>query len=152
MQGFLSIVIILLSFQRDFSTVASDTWHLIDSLSIESIIPSGEELVIAFNPSSEKLEVVSETDNLTELAQEALKKSPEWLKNELRDNFMKMDTILQNTYAQLILNSSDPYVDEVAFTVANISPEILSRMEFGPEVIRENAELLYQNDQYLDCH
>lgn len=102
--------------------------------------------VLSFSSETESLRVISLPDaGLTEKAEEAVQYAPWWLRNELMDNFHRLDTTYQNLYADLILEAPDlRIVDEVAFQVAHISPEILMDSVFDPELIIINASLIYQ--------
>jgi len=102
--------------------------------------------VLYFSTETESLEVISLPQRgLTEKAEEAVEYAPKWLRYELIDNFHRLDTTYQNLYADLILQAPDlRIVDEVAFQVAHLSPEILMDSVFDPDLIIINASLIYQ--------
>lgn len=88
---------------------------------------------------------------LSNNSEKALKIVPQWLKSELADNLSRLELRLQDKYAQLILKCPDKrYLDEVAFSIAHISPEVLSDPSFEPSLIWENARQIYEADKILD--
>ena len=42
------------------------------------------------------------------------------------------------------------FIDEVAFTVAHLSPELLEHEDFYPQILVENAEMIYEQDLELE--
>ncbi|MCK5526954.1 MAG: hypothetical protein KAJ05_07380, partial [Candidatus Latescibacteria bacterium] len=89
---------------------------------------------------------------MTDLAKEAVKKAPGWLKSDLSDALSRLADSQQDAYAELILSVEDPIVDEVAFQVAHLAREVLTDLanrEFTGLLV-ENAEGVYQNDAFLD--
>ena len=88
---------------------------------------------------------------LTDLAKEALAVAPSWLRDDLAVSLGKLHEGLQETYANLILDAPEPrFIDEIAFVVAHLSPEVLASTNFYPELITLNAELVYARDADLD--
>ncbi|MCK5787422.1 MAG: T9SS type A sorting domain-containing protein, partial [Chlamydiia bacterium] len=53
-------------------------------------------------------------------------------------------------WAEVINNSTDPYIDEIAFSIANSSAEYLSSPYCYPEIFTENALYLYMADMFLN--
>jgi hypothetical protein len=53
-------------------------------------------------------------------------------------------------FAQLILDASIPHKDEVAFSIAHTSTQVLQHPDTYPDLYKRNAELLYEIDGYLD--
>jgi len=123
---------------------------IVTKLSKEIEIPSGSDYYIKF--SSEKLtlddeEVTPHASGLSDKVKEAIAKSPHWIQRDLTRQFQSLSN--PEEYADLILDSSKKYVDEIAFSIAcsplgNV-PQI--------EVIQDNVFYLYDNDesiQYAD--
>ncbi|MCK4352622.1 T9SS type A sorting domain-containing protein [candidate division WOR-3 bacterium] len=126
------------------------SWILKDSFSTFIRIPSSGRAVISFNPDIDTIEIISIPDTfLSSLSEQAIEHSPEWLKDELRDNLIRLGD-KQNVYAELILNSFYPYLDEIAFCVARLGVETLIDSTFDPNLIIENVKFLYKNDSLLD--
>jgi len=143
-------------------------WALVDSLSFQTLIHPGQRVVISFDAKVDSLSVTAPLDNLTDLAKQAIRKAPVWLKWDLQDTFARIKELypplkkfkperhavltdsIVNTFASLIMEAQDPIVDEVAFQVAHIAPELLSEMVDYSALLMENAQYVYRNDEYLD--
>ncbi|MBN1880523.1 hypothetical protein JW823_10465 [bacterium] len=90
-------------------------------------------------------------DRLTTSAKSAVEAAPAWLRNDLEDNFQRMDGSFQDIYAAMIINPSEArFRDEIAFCVANIGVANLQDPDFIPDLVEENAFFVYEHDQYLD--
>ena len=90
-------------------------------------------------------------DRLSDSAKQAIQAAPRWLRQDLADNFRRMEISFQDLYADMILNPSESrYRDEIAFCVANIGTANLQSAEFIPDLLEENAFYIYEHDQYLD--
>ncbi len=122
-------------------------WQVIDSVSFVTRIPAGQNCYISFEKTAESLAVTLPQLNLTNKAQEATEYAPAWLSIALEDKFSALSNTLQDRYAQIILDAKDPYVDEIAFTIAHLSVEILTHNQFYPDVIAENALGVYTSDR-----
>jgi hypothetical protein len=95
--------------------------------------------------------VAAQSFEITALAQEATDLVPDWLRVKLALRLASLSTINQDDLAQLIVDLDDPYqIDEVAFTIANLSPELLEYSAFYPQLITENAQLVYDRDEDLN--
>ncbi len=128
-----------------------DYWVLRSSLSACVNIPAGESYVLCFDHKTGLLEEIPVEEELSDAAIQALQMAPKWLYDDLKDSFRRLGD-MQDTYANLILSAQDPYIDEIAFQVAHIAPETLSDTQvfLYLHLLVENAELLYEIDQYLD--
>ncbi|MBI4725699.1 T9SS type A sorting domain-containing protein [candidate division TA06 bacterium] len=126
------------------------SWVLKDTLLLSFQIPSLSWAAFSNNPATDTLEAVFLPDTLTILAQQAVDYAPDWLEAELTDNFRRLPGSFQDTYANLILNSSAKYADEIAFQIARLGAETLVDSTFDPNLILVNAQYLYQNDDSLD--
>ena len=123
---------------------------IVTKLSKEIEIPSGSDYYIKF--SSEKLtlddeEVTPHALGISNKVKEAIAKSPHWIQRDLTRQFQSISN--PEEYADLILDSSKKYVDEIAFSIA-CSP--LGKVP-QIEVIKDNVFYLYDNDesiQYAD--
>ena len=97
------------------------------------------------------LTALEQDDELTELAQQAVAMSPTWVQHDLALNLRQVDDETQDELAQLIVDGDDPYLyDELAFSIAHVSPEVLEDSKFHPELLQINAELIYERDADLD--
>uniref|UniRef100_A0A7V5Y0K5 Transglutaminase domain-containing protein n=1 Tax=candidate division WOR-3 bacterium TaxID=2052148 RepID=A0A7V5Y0K5_UNCW3 len=126
-----------------------NSWILIDSLKERIFIPETSFFALKFPYPIESLEIYLPYDSLTPLAKEAIKKAPTFLKLDLTNTLLSLPQEKQNLYAQIILNTTHPYLDEVIFTIAHLPKEILINENFYPSLITENAHFLYANDTLL---
>jgi len=129
---------------------AHQAWQPIDSLSCKIRLPAGESADVTFDPSGQRLILHRSPFPLTTLAREAVDYAPDWLKVDLVDNLCRLDPGCQDEYASLILNTADPYVDEVAFEIAHLAPQALQDSTMDTGMLMENVESVYANDQVLD--
>ncbi len=132
-------------------TSARDSnWVLVEIDTFLTYLPVGETCGIRFDYQTGALSVFSPPDPLTTLALQAIEWAPDWLAIELRDIFSRLDAADQDLYAGIILDTEDPIVDEVAFSIAHTAPEVLTAANFYPELLTENAQSVYAHDPYLD--
>jgi hypothetical protein len=111
-------------------------------------IPPGQSLIYKFCKENKQLHqfAIPYYDSLTSLAKQAIEKAPLWLKSDLRDVFIQLDSCYQDKWSACILAAKDPYVDEVAFSISALSPQYLSSTYAFAEMFRINAELIYKYD------
>ncbi|MEI6090975.1 MAG: T9SS type A sorting domain-containing protein [bacterium] len=84
---------------------------------------------------------------------QAIAKSPKWLRNRLQLNLSLLTGSFVNTYSDMIINAEEPYIDEIAFVVANTSVDLLMSKYFYPDLIVQNAKSVYTHDadlKYVD--
>ncbi len=87
---------------------------------------------------------------LTELAAQAVDMAPDWLRQDLALSLRQLDDGVQDSLAALVVDEDEPWlIDEIAFGIAHVSPEVLSDDDFHPELLRINAELIYARDEDL---
>ena len=112
-------------------------------------LPAGKTVV--FRLTNGRITLIENPIKLTKLSERAIKAVPNWLKEDLADNLSRLEPSLQDRYAGLILNCPDRrYLDEIAFSVAHISSEVLSNPSFDPSVIIENVRGIYEADKILE--
>ena len=76
--------------------------------------------------------------------------APKWVQADLRLQLAHLDETTQSDLMMLLVDQDDPYLlDEIAFTIAHLSPEVLLHNSFYPQIITENAQLIYQRDDQL---
>ena len=127
------------------------SWSVVDSIPLKFFLNStasgGYFLDIHFDRNTNSLHTFcSDPASITETAEDAVNKAPAWMRARLRLKFQSIPSTKQNLWANLILNTTDPYVDEVAFSVATLSPAYLMSSLANPEVILANAMQIYLND------
>jgi hypothetical protein len=97
------------------------------------------------------LRIAHEPVELGELAVEATALLPIWLQDDYAVAMGRLEVDLQNELSSLLLDLDDPYLlDEVGFSIAHTSPEVLRYTWFYPELLVTNAELVYAYDAELD--
>ncbi|MDP8241518.1 MAG: T9SS type A sorting domain-containing protein [Candidatus Celaenobacter antarcticus] len=133
------------------------TWTLIDSLELSHYVEAGQGYNVYYDDETESLKqyAVYTQYDLTDESEQAIAKSPKWVRNDLYMVLSHVSELYQNEWASAINNAEDPYIDEIAFSVAHLSPQYLSANSAGDlygsaEMLEENAELIYSNAQYLD--
>ncbi len=96
------------------------------------------------------LSIAHEPVSFGELVPQALELTPGWVRDDLAVNLSQVDEATQNELASLIIDLDDPYlIDEVAFSIAHTSPEVLQYSWFFPELFVINAELIYEYEPDL---
>ena len=131
-------------------TKYTDDWDLILSDSLTASIPVGMQMCAFFDPNTEYLELIDPTIPLSATQTEALERAPDWLRFDLYDAFRRYEySMIADWAAQTIIDAPDPYVDEVAFQVAHISPALLGGSMYL-DLLQFNAELIYEIDDALD--
>lgn len=88
---------------------------------------------------------------LTEDAEAAVALLPRWLQLDARLALSQIGSGDQDEIAAQVLGLDDPMLlDEVGFGIAHVSPEVLDSSKFHPEVLVENARMIYAVDPMLD--
>ncbi|RLF25654.1 MAG: hypothetical protein DRN01_06120 [Thermoplasmata archaeon] len=116
------------------------------ALSREVEIPPESDYYIEFIPDNFilKEKTISPCINgFSEKVKDAVARSPRWIQKPLSRQFHSIDA---EPYADLILNVSKKYVDEIAFTIAfssvgNVPPV---------DLVKDNVFSLYEADEWLD--
>ncbi len=145
----LSIFLILPStFGASYSLESSihPDQKIVTKISRQIEIPAGSDYYIKFsseNLSLEGHEIESYSSGLSEKVKAAIAKSPNWIQRELTRQFHAID--IPEEYADLLLNTSKKYADEIAFSIA-CSP--LGNVP-SVEVIRDNVFFLYENNKWI---
>lgn len=124
-------------------------WGLLQEVDVFQRLAVGERFAVQFDISLETLAALPEADPLTSIARQAVDRSPTWLQKALEDQFTRMSASQQDTWGQMVLDATDPYVDEVAFLVAHISEDDLAG-SFYAQLITDSSDFPYEADPYLD--
>jgi len=124
-------------------------YKIVTKLSKEVEIPAGTDYYIKYD--SQNLTLVDQinpyTHGLSNNVKTAIAKSPCWIQRDLTRQFNNIDN--PETYADLILNSSKKYTDEIAFSIACSPLGDVAQAE----LIWDNAYYIYKIDklvQYAD--
>jgi len=131
-----------------------DEWGFLQSISNSLSIPPGDHYAIRIDAASRHLQEITPPINFSPLCREAIERVPHWLRYDFIDNlrlFGNMD-YLRDIFAELLLNTQDPYVDEMAFVMAHLSPSMLTggAMNTDFELLVENIQDVYAADEYLE--
>lgn len=119
---------------------------LVSKISQEIELPPGSDYYLRFyahNQTVEPKPVEPATNGLSESILHAIAKSPRWIQWRLANQFHQLDD--PESYAEILLSSSRRYTDEIAFSIAccpigRVPPAL---------ILKENAEALYDHDQWI---
>jgi hypothetical protein len=138
------------SYNQPFS--AQRGWSIVDQINFDMYLEAGHHFSVYFDAAQTMLDSINPaySYHLTTAALQAIDKAPAWLRNDLRWVFSNLSQDYQNIWAGAINDAQDPYIDEVAFSVAHSSFAYLTDNYGTPGLFEENAETLYDHDQYLD--
>jgi len=125
-------------------------WEIVNSITVDSYIPAGGHLGVGVSGSDHSMEIVSDLGTLTDEAEQAIFKAPRWLKAELENVFSQLSENDQLRWAAIINDAEHPYIDEIAFPIAQSSVVYLSSEFAYPELFVHNAWLIYDHDLDLD--
>ncbi len=135
--------------QESTTSFDRDEWNLSDSLEFDFYLGADQNYGMKFWPNTNEVSVVSNLEELGEAAQQAVERSPRWLRPALRNVFCNLSPLNQDVWAAIINEADDPYIDEIAFCVAHTSTVYLQSDYAYPQLFVENAELIYEIDQDL---
>jgi hypothetical protein len=129
----------------------TDNWVLIDSWTDNAVLHPGTAYSVHFDPATQHLNAVIPTDDLDDTCWQAINRAPRWLRNDLYDQLTHITYLyFRDRMAQLILNTPDPYVDEIAFSVAHLSRQLVGSGIVPEDLLLENVHSIYEADAYLD--
>lgn len=123
-----------------------------ETFSITMDIKPGEKYYVYYdklNATLLDMQMPDEIEALPQEAKDALAIVPQWLYKKLADTFIGLSDSDAVTYANLILNATNPkYVDEIAFSIAHTHKSILGWMKLNSyeNIIVDNVETIYWVD------
>jgi Concanavalin A-like lectin/glucanases superfamily/FlgD Ig-like domain/Carboxypeptidase regulatory-like domain/Transglutaminase-like superfamily len=126
-----------------------DTWAAVDSIYFDKYISAYSYLGVQFNNADGTLDYVSNLLTLSPESQQAVAKSPAWIRTALENTLRQLTSANQQKWAGVINDAVDPYIDEIAFSVANSSVAYLSSPYAYTEVFEQNAFYIYEIDNDL---
>ncbi len=124
-------------------TFTSDQ-QIVSKISKEIEIPPESDYYIQFDSQNQTLkaqEIKPSTNGLSETVIGAIVKSPRWIQPRLTSQFHNLSD--PQSYADVLLNSSKQYADEIAFSIACCPAGRVP----SASLLKENAESLYEHDQ-----
>ena len=145
---FIIFHLLLLSFSIQGYEINNNSFQnskIISKLEKEIELKPDSDFYIKFNSKLKTLEcepIDPYSKGLTEKVKQAIAKSPKWIQRDLTRQFKNIDG---EEYADLILNASKKYTDEIAFIIASSSLGNVPSVN----LILDNVMNLYKNDQFL---
>ncbi len=143
-----------LVFKKSAGTMEADEWLSLDSSRTRISIPPGDCYAICLNPYERLIDEIMPENNLSDHCMEAVERAPVWLRNDLINNLNRIGgdwaEFTQDMVADVILDAEELHVDEVAFTLAHVSPILLEDCVLNLDLFLENAETIYASDEYLN--
>ncbi len=133
-----------------------DEWLLLESVDNSMSIPAWEYYALKIDLPNRTLIEIPPTNTLSDLCSQAVARAPRWLRNDLIDNLVQFGSAdyLTDAIAQQILSAPDPYVDEIAFTLAHLSSTLLTDTvmdwQRDLQIVVENVQSVYAADAFLD--
>jgi len=127
------------------SRLQREQWITSDSLGLSSILPAGEHLGTQYFSAGDDFIPYRSFGELLPAAISAVAKAPVWIRPRLELSLASLATDRQQIFADLINNAVDPYVDEIAFSVAVSSPQYLNSAFAWPELFSLNAMHIYSS-------
>jgi hypothetical protein len=127
------------------NTMSADQ-KIVSQLSKQVEIPADSEYYIHFDAQNLTLkgkEFAPSCQGLSASVVDAIAKSPQWIQPALTRQFRTLSG--PELYADLLLNSSKQYADEIAFSIACCPGGKVP----SPALLKENAESLYEHDQWI---
>jgi len=131
-------------------TINREEWELIDSLDVNTFILEGKHAGVYFDNMNPSFVRASNHEELIPGSKAALEKSPAWMRADLEAILSQLSSTNQQIWADLINDAYDPYIDEIAFSIAHSSVSYLEEDYVYPELFVENAHLIYDIDGDLN--
>ncbi|MDD4309935.1 MAG: FlgD immunoglobulin-like domain containing protein [Candidatus Cloacimonetes bacterium] len=120
-----------------------EEWQTMDYMDLDFLLPAKAQYGMQFNNSLSTGVPMGSMGSLLPESRLAIQKAPDWFRAELSGTLVQLTAEKQLIWANLINNAVDPYVDEIAFCVANSSPLYLNSSYALPEMFTENAVAIY---------
>jgi hypothetical protein len=125
-------------------------YSLLDSIERTLWLPLGEHYVASVETFAPAVSEITPTLDLTAEAQQAVGRAPSWLQAELADKLRQLSDTDQDDLGRIINNMPDPYIDEIAFSIAHMPVATLRDDSFHNQVFTDNAVQLYRIDEDLE--
>lgn len=126
-----------------------DQWNQVHYLNLDYRLNAKQQYGLQFDNLSSTALPFGSQGILSPEGRQAVAKAPSWLQTELASVLASLNPDRQTLWANLIISSQDPYVDEIAFSIANSSPQYLNSAFAMPELFTENAAFIYSIDADL---
>ncbi len=126
-----------------------EEWHSVLEMDLGFRLPAGGQYGLKFENNQATAIPFGNPGCLSPEGLLAVQKAPNWLAKDLAGTLAQLNPDQQTLWANLILNTNDPFVDEIAFCVAFSSAQYLNSSYALPELFTENAQFLYSIDAQL---
>ncbi len=132
----------------------ADEWESFAERNSRICIPAGDHYAVQLHLPARNINEYLPENSLNERCMEAVARAPRWIRNDLINNLNRIEgdfaDFFQEFTADIILTVDEQYVDEVAFTVAHTSAQLLEDGNLDLNLFKENAETIYESDESLD--
>lgn len=135
-----------LSASRSLNTTITCEQKIISKISSEIEIPPYSDYYIRFNSKNQTLlkqDREPASSGLSDKVIASIAKSPLWIQQRLTNQFQNLSN--PGSYADVLLNTSKKYTDEIAFSIACCPIGRVPSAAF----LKENAESFYEHDQWI---
>ena len=126
-----------------------DGWVLEDSLYVDFLLRPGGNSGVMFDHDTGEIVAMDDGTALTPNALAAVEKAPSRFRALLSYRLSELGSDDQERWAAIVNAAEDPYIDEIVFSIANLSALFLSSGYAYPELVTLNAELVYEFDADL---
>lgn len=126
-----------------------EDWHPALELDLDIRLGAGQQYGLQYDLLSGTAIPLSSVGVLSAQGKQAVAKAPNWMQAELASILAALEPQRQAVWAGLILDTQDPYVDEIAFCIANSSVQYLNSEFAQPQLFFENAYHIYSIDAQL---
>jgi len=136
----------VLGASRSLNPSSTTDQKIVSKISREIEIPPGSDYYIHFDSHNLTLngqDVKPAANGLSENVIAAIAKSPHWIQRRLTSQFHNLSD--PDSYADVLLNATKQYADEIAFSIACCPGGRVP----SAALLKENAESLYEHDQWI---
>lgn len=131
------------------AAMAREDWSPALELDLDIRLGAKQQYGLQFDLLSGSALTLSSIGSLSAEGKQAVAKAPGWMQTELASILAALEPSRQAVWAGLILDTQDPYVDEIAFSIANSSVQYLNSDFAQPQLFFENAYHIYSIDAQL---
>jgi hypothetical protein len=136
----------VLGASRSLNHPLSSDEKIVSKISKTIELPAGTDYSLHFDAQNLTLkgqDITPYSQGLSDVVLAAIAKSPLWIQPALTRQFRNISN--PESYADLLLNSSKQYTDEIAFSIASCPGGKVP----SPLLLKENTESLYEHDSWI---
>ena len=115
-----------------------------DADSLHTVLLPNEAVFFEIDLSARTVTKMDLRDSLPSACIDAIELSPLWLRDDLEQSFRNLPADTAEMTANAILSAPENEIDEVAFCVANMSPEGLCDERFDADLLLINSNFIYR--------